>query len=614
MITIVLSWIYIGILSGLYGWLILYKINSNQTRATSEIEVPLSVLPLVGLAVIASLTGYLSLGMPIAAAANLLVLLFACGFSWVYRRAFVFWLNCLREQFAATSKLFLLMPGILLGVLALTSLGKLWLGRGYFNYDSGLYHVPSIHWIEQYGVVPGLGNLLAPLAVDSLWFLPCALFSFSWLIKFPLHNLLGLVAFCSFCFALGGFDEMRRSGCVRASSLFRLFLVVPLLELIGNIASPTTDEPAAILTLVTLALVCRCLEQQVHKTDTRVLQAAIAIVALFAVAIKWSVLPLLLPIIYLAYRQFRLEGRAAMLGYFLLGLGMLLPKLIRSVILSGYLVYPLAAVDLFTPDWKMPRAVVLGEQLAIAGWARMQFKPPAEVLAGGYAYWFPSWWANFRATPVAQFLLVALLLFVLTGLLHRAWLVTFLWQYGLVYITIAAGLVYWFLNAPFLRFGYGFVAAGAIGLVLPGAVVALKTVVEKKWLPPTWLVAAVVVALVLLTEVESLLLGSGVKITRHYLETIEQLHTGYLPTAKFIRYQETYPAVAVQRFTVRNLQIYRPDQGQQCWYAPLPCTPYLYYPIEGRGSSLKAGFRARFDLPGIPAAFDGMRFVSQKNK
>ena len=38
------------------------------------------------------------------------------------------------------------------------------------NYDSGLYHFSSIRWINEYAIVPGLGNLHGRLAFNQSFF------------------------------------------------------------------------------------------------------------------------------------------------------------------------------------------------------------------------------------------------------------------------------------------------------------------------------------------------------------------------------------------------------------------------------------------------------------
>jgi len=46
----------------------------------------------------------------------------------------------------------------------------------------------------------------------------------------------------------------------------------------------------------------------------------------------------------------------------------------------------------------------------------------------------------------------------------------------------------------------------------------------------------------------------------------------------------------IKRITGSGLTIYTPAQGDECWDAPLPCTPYFRPQLRLRGKSLSEGF------------------------
>ena len=66
--------------------------------------------------------------------------------------------------------------------------------RGIIHYDTGLYHAQSIRWIEEYGVVKGLGNLHCRLAYNSSSFALSALYSFGFLGGQSFHCMAGFLA------------------------------------------------------------------------------------------------------------------------------------------------------------------------------------------------------------------------------------------------------------------------------------------------------------------------------------------------------------------------------------------------------------------------------------
>lgn len=57
------------------------------------------------------------------------------------------------------------------------ALTLIWTTQEPGQYDTGLYHAQAIRWIEDYGVVPGLGNLHMRLAYNSAFMSLQALFS-----------------------------------------------------------------------------------------------------------------------------------------------------------------------------------------------------------------------------------------------------------------------------------------------------------------------------------------------------------------------------------------------------------------------------------------------------
>lgn len=81
----------------------------------------------------------------------------------------------------------------------------LWEIREPMQYDTGLYHSQAIRWIEEFAVVPGLGNLHMRLAYNSAFMCLQALFSLGWFVGQSLHTLNGfccLAALAYTCFTM----------------------------------------------------------------------------------------------------------------------------------------------------------------------------------------------------------------------------------------------------------------------------------------------------------------------------------------------------------------------------------------------------------------------------
>ena len=70
-----------------------------------------------------------------------------------------------------------------IGVIVITAIWAYCTSRGYMHYDSDLYHAQSIRWIEEYGIVEGLGNIHVRFAYNSSFFAISALYSMKFLLK-----------------------------------------------------------------------------------------------------------------------------------------------------------------------------------------------------------------------------------------------------------------------------------------------------------------------------------------------------------------------------------------------------------------------------------------------
>jgi len=74
-----------------------------------------------------------------------------------------------------------------------------------------------------------------------------------------------------------------------------------------------------------------------------------------------------------------------------LGLVILTPWVARNIILSGYLVYPVPQIDLFSVDWKLPYQYVIDEKLATQGWSRLPGPYWRDSLGMELSEWVPKW-------------------------------------------------------------------------------------------------------------------------------------------------------------------------------------------------------------------------------
>ena len=153
------------------------------------------------------------------------------------------------------------------------------------SYDSGLYHIQAIKWIESYAVVPGLANLHDRFGFNPIFFNLCAGFSFrEWIGQpiFPLNALIFTV------FSAWVFSKIRAIS--HLSDLFFWGLVGYFMSsyLFVLISSPSTDILAALLSFYILFRAWEVKKWAIYELFV------FSILIGFAIMVKLSTAPLIL--------------------------------------------------------------------------------------------------------------------------------------------------------------------------------------------------------------------------------------------------------------------------------------------------------------------------------
>jgi hypothetical protein len=543
-----LLWIHIAVLSFVLG-LTLFKCLGQRAAAAPDAVI------LTGFVSLTVLCGYWSLCAPLDATANVLVTALAAGLAWYVRReAFAQWM-ALRNGWAALD-----WPHraaiVLLGLVVLA-----YSVQAPEVYDSGLYHVQAIQWAKAYPVVPGLGNLHGRFAFNAHSFLVSALFSgFSAeRLYFPVNGFL----LCLLCARI----TVEIHGALRRSNtenlVFSLFLgVLSLFFLVRICHSPTPDVFVAVLLAFAGLYAYKVLSRPENAANQSLRIATCALLAL-APCIKLSAaLGLLLLAALWPLRMRTLLRLAAVVGV------ALLPFLLRNVVLSGYLIFPFPALDLFDFDWEIPRAEVLAEKRYIETWARIVDYDVLRIASMTWRDWLPIWWQHLSGLWKSIMLLCALLP------LATLWY-TLKKRPGMAIFTLAIllNLAFWFVTAPDPRFALGFLLLGAAStaaavseIIFPRENTPISRIFEKNavYLPLAAMIAVLGMAVLKIRL-------NGEKIVRPV----------------------PLEAAQVRSYNFTGLPIFIPAAGERCFGCPLPCTPLLNERLQLRGENMESGFRIR---------------------
>ena len=344
---------------------------------------------------------------------------------------------------------------------------------GILHYDTALYHAQSIRWIEEYGVVPGLGNLHSRLAYNSAAFCLSALYSMAFLGGQSYHCCAGFLAFLLALVCVEALKEgVRRKP--RLSDFARIIGVYYLLILFDEMISPASDY---FMVLLVFFIIIRWLELLENRESSYLPYGMLCVLCVVVMTIKLSgALMLLLtvkPAVMLLRKEQggRLEGQITgnngrnLPEDFLkrpgkdiikfLGMGILTaaPFLIRNVILSGWLIYPFTFIDLFSFDFKIPKDMADYDSHEIQVWGRGY----SDVNRYGEPVmkWLPDWIRGLDKTnraflALALSGLVLLLIFAIYAVIKRKRdMADFLHVAG----TLASCFLFWLLSAPLIRYG-----------------------------------------------------------------------------------------------------------------------------------------------------------------
>lgn len=246
------------------------------------------------------------------------------------------------------------------------------------NGDSGLYYLPIMHWTQEHAIVPGLGNLHVRFASNQSFFLLASLLSAGPIPGIATHTANPLLILLLAAQAIVGCVRVLRTrGSSRRSDLCMALFVLPAAFLIFDVSftSPTADTSVFVLGAVLLWTAYRMLERTPshgHGADRDLL--ALAILAVAGITLKLSFLMLgfvMLAVAALLWWRHEKPSCSALLrtvaGMTLIALIGLLPWILRSVVLSGTLLYPASGTLLPVP-WAMPAGILDAERAFIDPW------------------------------------------------------------------------------------------------------------------------------------------------------------------------------------------------------------------------------------------------------
>lgn len=590
MLSVILIWFYVigttyvigySLLNSLRG---IARIHSRRGNRTYPYEVHFQENYLIAGVIVVTLYAQLfSLFGKVGLIANLILLLVSVFLCVANIRRFVYEGKKFRTTFLFTGSFWLYC-----GIFLIFAYGT---SHGIMHYDTGLYHAQAIHWIESYGAVKGLGNLHLRLAYNSAAFPLSALYSFAFLGGQSYHTIAGYFALL-LAWQCVDLKNIRRRRKATLPDIARIVAIYYLFTIFDEMVSPASDY--FVITLLCYIII-QWLDLDLDHEKSVVPYIFLCVTAVYAVTLKLSAAPFLLlavkPIVMMIQRKRKEYIRIT--GYSLLaGLLTVIPFLIRNVILSGWLIYPFTALDLFHFSWKIPigTAEYDAREIAVYGRGYTDVSRYTEPLRA----WVPDWFE--KAGKINQIMLLADIASLLCiAILFTFWIVAIrtkntgekgktekivrldhirmvtLGDFLFIEAVLFSALCFWFLSAPLIRYGNIFI-------LFPAALMGYRVIVYVQ--DRVRDIASIRIYHCISLLMLLFLFYKGAMLI--YQETPRM-------NAKFILNQEDYIEYEVKPYIVSGVTFYYPVTGDQTGYAAFPSVPAKER-IVFRGKSIADGF------------------------
>lgn len=434
--------------------------------------------------------------------------------------------------------------------------------RGYMHYDTDLYHAQSIRWIEEYGIVKGLGNIHVRFAYNSSIFALSALYSMREVAGQSLHTVNGFIALLLNVELLDGIKKrFALSDFARLGAFYYLTLIY------RDIVSPASDYCAM---CVAFYIIIRWLSYLEAKEKNAAPYALLCVMGVYAITLKLTTGVLLLLSVkpacaFLNRRQYR-----EIIWYLLLGMLVLIPWAIRTALISGYLLYPFPALDILNVDWKIDAAAAALDAAEIKAWGRGLNNA---ALAGlPLKEWFPVWFRTMLPAMGKRFILADMVCIVIFAgfalyLIVKAVQKKHVREMAdrfLVLAAVAASYLFWQFSAPLLRYGYAYVL---LLITLTAGLGYCK--IEKN-------------GCLLRCAVVFLLAVKVISLAGYMVDTADK---------PYYVVQQDYGVYEVDSFEAGGIPFYYPKSGDRVGYVNFPAVPRRME-IAFRGTQIKNGFRS----------------------
>jgi hypothetical protein len=463
-------------------------------------------------------------------------------------------------------------------------------------FDSLYYHQQNIRWNEEYGIVPGLGNIEHRFGFNSNYLLLSPVFGFRFLFGETVYALQVLVLVSVMCWII---KEVITSGY----EIKRIALLLVFTSYIFTFGyTLTASSTDSIPNVIAFYLIAKLL---LYPETLKTKYLFLFFVPVSLLTFKISIAPICLISLIILISLLRQKNISVIVS--LISVSVLITGLwlARNVIITGYLIFPLHEIDVFAVDWKIPVSIAIEEKDFIYSCGIRSF--------GDMTWRIKNWeWTAYAITEwftYFSFFSAIILLPVIT--LYSTVVKKYVNKTAyLIFLILALILILWYTGGPDPRFIGGVLFATIYYIIF----VVLSTREEKHFRR---------IGIAALTLFTCMMGYWAISRTKNFTAMYNiQAHpkspsvrTAYDVLIKQYPYKESLKSMG---FFVDDFKPYTFDNGSViyisrspqiplgqlfvCFESPFPCTvrkddknsKYLdVSEIETRGLSLQDGFRVK---------------------
>lgn len=448
MLLIVISWIVITVICFSWGTLFMRLTSGSFTHPNMHF----SITCLTGCVVIAAFYSVISFFLPIGNI-SMQIPLFA--------PVIILLLSLKKINFQFLWSEFCRLIVALKLLLTLATALILIMSSWYISHPDSLeYHLPIIKWIEEFRIVPGIANLNPRLGFQSLWFVLSAVLSYNFLGTGSYIYLNSTIIIWFITFVI---HQINKALTLQHNARAILWITLLLLSFLSytqirlTVTSPSPDFIVAIYLLAVFFLLLNSPDLDPSATPMLVI-----ILSFFAVTIKLSALPILLPGTFILFKMISRKQVKKLIGPAIIILVLSVSFLTRNLITSGFLLYPSTFPDIVTKEWKTNKHETDLQATYVTTYARTESgfskQAIAETKKMRISTWLPIWWHQ-RSIPdkLILMLLLPALVFLPLYVIKKGRNIAKIQVVCI--LSSLTGVLFWFVMASHPRFGFGFILA-----------------------------------------------------------------------------------------------------------------------------------------------------------